>query len=230
MRSRNARIAGLLYILASIVGVARLIYIPNALFVSNNAAATASHIAAHETLFRWGIVSQLIGAVLWMCVPLALYRLLKEVDRSLALLMVILGSLMQVPIFFMNAGNDVAALLFARGQDFLTVFDKPQRDALAMLFLRLHHYGDLANEVFWGLWLLPFGLLVFRSRFLPRVLGLWLMVGCSGYLALSFTGLLFPLREDAVFKFAQPLMLGELAFMLWVVVFGARESPSTAAS
>ncbi len=230
LRSRNARIAGLLYILASIVGVVRLIYIPNALFVSHNAAATVSRITAHEMLFRWGIVSQLMAAVLWMCVPLALYRLLKEVDRSLALLMVILGSLMQVPIFFMNAANDSAALLFARGQDFLTVFDEPQRDALAMLFLRLHHYGDLANEVFWGLWLLPFGLLVYRSRFLPRLLGLWLMVGCFGYLALSFTGLLFPLREDAVFKFAQPLMLGELAFMLWVVIFGTRERPSTAAA
>jgi hypothetical protein len=230
MRSRNARVAGLLYILASIVGVVRLIYIPNVLFVSHNAAATVSNITAHEMLFRWGVVSQLIGAVLWMCVPLALYRLLKEVDRSLALLMVILGSLMQVPIFFMNAVNDLAALLFARSQDFLTVFDEPQRDAFAMLFLRLHHYGDLANEVFWGLWLLPFGLLVYRSRFLPRLLGLWLMAGCFGYLALSFTGLLFPLREDAVFKFAQPLMLSELAFMLWVVIFGARERPSPAGS
>jgi len=178
---------------------------------------------AHESLFRLGIVSQLLASVLWLFVPLALYRLLKEVDQALAVLMVILGSLMQVPIFFFNTVNDAAALLFARGGDFLTVFDKPQRDAFAMLFLRLHHQGDLANEIFWGLWLIPFGLLVYRSRFLPRFLGVWLMAGCFGYLALSFTGLLFPQYEDKVFTYAQPLMIGEVATMLWLVIMGAKE-------
>jgi hypothetical protein len=190
--SKNARVAGLLYILASVVGVVRFIYIPNALFVSGNVDATAGNIAAHESLFRFGILSELLAAALWVLVPLALYRLLKDVDQRLAVLMVILGSLMQTPIFFMNALNDAAALLFVRGADFLSVFDKPQRDALAALFLRLHHQGDLANEIFWGLWLLPFGLLVYRSRFLPRLLGVWLMIACFGWLALSFTGILFP--------------------------------------
>src|SRR5437660_7724574 len=163
--SKNARVAGLLYILASVVGVVRLLYIPTILIVHGNATATANNIVAHESLFRLGIVSQLLASVLWLFVPLALYRLLKEVDQALAVLMVILGSLMQVPIFFFNTVNDAAALLFARGSDFLTVVDKPQRDAFAMLFLRLHHQGDLANEIFWGLWLIPFGLLVYRSRF-----------------------------------------------------------------
>src|SRR5260370_11518137 len=161
--SKNARVAGLLYILASVVGVARLMYLPNALFVGGNATATANNIVAHESLFRFGIVSQLLASVLWLFVPLALYRLLKEVDQTLAVLMVILGSLMQVPIFFVNTANDVAALLFARGADFLSVFDKPQRDAFARLFLNLHHQLDLANLVFVGLWLFPFGLLVYKS-------------------------------------------------------------------
>ncbi|MGA7078126.1 MAG: DUF4386 domain-containing protein [Terriglobales bacterium] len=221
--SKNARVAGLLYILASVVGVVRLIYIPNVLIVQGNAAATANNIAAHELLFRLGMVSALLAAALWIFVPLALYRLLKGVDQSLALLMVILGCLMQVPIFFFNIVNDAAALLFARGGDFLTVFDKPQRDAFALLFLRLHHHGDLANEIFWGLWLLPFGLLVYRSRFLPRVLGVWLIAGCYGYLALSFTGLLSPSYEDKVFIYAQPLMIGEMVTALWLVIMGAKE-------
>ncbi len=221
--SKNARVAGLLYILASVVGVVRLIYIPNVLIVQGNAAATANNIAAHELLFRLGMVSALLAAALWIFVPLALYRLLNGVDQSLALLMVILGCLMQVPIFFFNIVNDAAALLFARGGDFLTVFDKPQRDAFALLFLRLHHHGDLANEIFWGLWLLPFGLLVYRSRFLPRVLGVWLIAGCYGYLALSFTGLLSPSYEDKVFIYAQPLMIGEMVTALWLVIMGAKE-------
>jgi hypothetical protein len=227
--SRNARVAGILYVVASAVGFLRLIYIPGALFVSNNPAITASNIATHETLFRIGIVSELVSAVLWLFVVLALYQLLKEVDLGLAKLMVILGGFMQVPIFFLNSVNDSAALLFARGADFLNAFDKPQRDALAMLFLRLHHHGDLANEIFWGIWLLPFGLLVYKSRFLPRILGIWLMIACFGYLALSFTGLLFPQWESQVFRLAQPFMLGELIVMLWLIIVGAKASPSAEA-
>src|SRR5205823_14129014 len=127
--SKKARVAGLVYVVASAIGVVRLLYIPSALFVHGDAAATASNIVAHETLFRWGIVAYLVSAALWIFVTLALYRLLKEVDRDVAVLMVILGSLMQVPLFFVNSVTDVGALLFARGGDFLSVFAKPQRDA-----------------------------------------------------------------------------------------------------
>src|SRR5262249_39524606 len=154
--SRSARVAGLLYILASLIGIVRLLYIPSALFVRGNAAATASNIAAHESLFRWGIVCYLIGGTLWLFVPLALYRLLSGVDKTLAVLMVILGSLMQTPIFVINTVTDAAALQLARGADFLSVFDQPQREALAMLFLRLHDRIDTASLIFAGLWLLPF--------------------------------------------------------------------------
>jgi hypothetical protein len=228
--SKNARVAGLLYILASIVGVVRLMYIPNALFVHGNATATANNIAAHESLFRLGIVSNPVGAVLWLFVPLALYRLLKGVDQTLAVLMVILGSLMQVPLFFVNTVNDAAALLFARGGGYLSVFDKPQRDAFARLFLDLHHQLDLANLIFAGLWLFPFGLLVYKSRFLPRFLGVWLMVACFAWLAFSFTGLLFPAYEDKAFSITQPIALGEVATMLWLVIMGAKEKRLAAAS
>ncbi|HKF22730.1 MAG TPA: DUF4386 domain-containing protein [Candidatus Angelobacter sp.] len=226
--SKNARVAGLLYIAASVVGILRLGYIPKTLFVEGNAAATSTNIAAHESLFRLGFLSELLGAVLWLFVPLALYRLLKGVDRGLAVLMVILGSLMPVPLFFVNVVTDAAALLFARGADFLSVFDKPQREAFVMLFLNLHHQLHLANMIFWGLWLLPFGLLVYRSRFLPRFLGVWLMVACFGWLALSFTGLLFPGYQDRVYSLTQPVVLGELAMMLWLAILGAKERQSAA--
>jgi hypothetical protein len=228
--SKNARVAGLLYILASVVGVLRLMYIPNKLFVYGNATETAANIAAHESLFRLGIASELLGAALWLFVPLALYRLLKGVDQTLAMLMVILGSLMQVPLFFVNVVTDVAALLFARGSGYLSVFDKPQRDAFARLFLDLHHQLDLANFVFAGLWLFPFGLLVYKSRFLPRFLGVWLMIACFAWLAFSFTGLLFPAYQDKAFSITQPIALGEVATMLWLVIMGAKEQRLAVAS
>lgn len=228
--SKNARVAGLLYILASVVGVVRLLYIPEALFVHGNAAATASNIAAHELLFRSGIVAYLVSSVLFIFVTLALYRLFKGVDQGLAVLMVILGSLMPVPIFFVNSVTDAAALMFARGDVFLSVFDKPQREAFVMLFLNLHHQLDLANALFWGLWLLPFGLLVYRSRFLPRFLGLWMMIECFAWLAFSLTGFLFPGYEGKVFTFSQPLMFAELAIMFWLAIMGARDQRSAAIS
>jgi Domain of unknown function (DUF4386) len=227
--SRNARVAGLLYILSSVFGVVRLIYIPNALIVHGNASATASNIAGHELLFRFGIVSYLLCSVLWIFLTLALYRLLKGVDQTLAVLM-ILGTLMVTPIFFINTANDAAALLFARGADFLSGFDKPQRDAFAMLFLNLHDHLDLANWFLGGLWFIPFGLLVYKSGFLPRVLGVWLIVVCFAYLAISFTGFLYPANEDKVANLARPFLLGEVAIMLWLAIMGAKERSVAAGS
>jgi hypothetical protein len=101
------------------------------------------------------------------------------------------------------------------------VFDEPQRDAFAVLFLNLHHHLDLADAIFWGIWLIPFGLLVYRSRFLPRVLGVWLIVGCLGYLGFSFAGFLFPKYEDMAFTYGTPFRMGELATMFWLVIMGA---------
>jgi hypothetical protein len=163
---KQARIAGLLYL--TLLGAPlRLLYIPSKLIVSGNATATAGNIAAHETLFRFGIVAELFTGVMAIFLTLALYRLFKEVNQWLSVLMVVLGSLMVTPIYFVNTTTDAAALLFARGPDFLSVFEKPQRDALAYLFLRLHDHGVVANQIFWGLWLVPFGLLVYKSRFPP---------------------------------------------------------------
>jgi hypothetical protein len=227
---KDARVAGLLYVLLGVLGPVRLIYIPTKLIVSGNATATANNIAAHEMLFRFGIVSDLVGATIVIFVTLALYRLLKGVDQGLAAVMVILGSLMVTPIYFVNTVNDGAALLFARGADFLFVFDKPQRDAFAMLFLRLHHQCILANEIFWGLWLFPLGLLIYRSRFLPRFLGAWLILACFAYLALSFTGLLLPQYESKMFTLTQPFMLGEVATMLWLLIRGIKEQPLSTAT
>ncbi len=222
------RIAGFLYLLLVVAAPVRLIYIPSKLFVSGNATATANNIATHELLFRLGIVGDLLTGTIVIFVVLALYRLLKGVDQNHAVLMVILGGLMVTPIYFLNVLNDVAALLLVRGADFLSVFEKPQRDALAMLFLRLHHHGVLANEIFWGLWLFPFGALVFRSGFLPRFLGVWLIINGFAYLPMSFTGLLLPQYEDMVSNIAFPALLGEMAVMLWLVIKGAKVQPLAA--
>jgi Domain of unknown function (DUF4386) len=221
--SKNARIAGFLYLLLVIAGPLRLMYIPSTLFVHGNASATANNIAAHETLFRLGIVGDLFCGTIVIFVVLALYRLFKEVDQNLAVLVVILGGVLPAAIDFFTVLNDAAALILVRGADFLSVFDKPQRDALAMLFLRMHDQEMFAAMIFWGLWLVPLGILVYRSRFLPRFLGVWLIVNGFAYLANSFAGLLLPHYANAVGNFTFPALTGEVAFVLWLLIRGAKE-------
>src|SRR5580700_6160953 len=224
------RVAGFLYLLLVVFAPLRLIYIPSKLFVHGNATATANNIAAHELLFRLGIVSDLFCGTILIFLVLALYRLLKGVDRNLAVLMVIVGGVIPATIDFLNVLNDAAALMFVRGADFLSVFEKPQREALAMLFIRLHHQEIIAAEILWGVWLFPLAILVYRSRFLPRFLGVWLIINGFAYLILSFTGLLLPQYENMMFNIAFPALLGEMAFMLWLVFKGAKPEPLAAST
>ena len=224
------RVAGFLYLLLVVFAPLRLIYIPSKLFVHGNATATANNIAAHELLFRLGIVSDLFCGTILIFLVLALYRLLRGVDHNLAVLMVIVGGVLPATIDFLNVLNDAAALVLVRGADFLSVFDKPRRDALAMLFLRLHHQEIVAAEILWGLWLFPLAILVYKSRFLPRFLGVWLIINGFAYLTISFTGLLLPQYEEMVSNIAFPALLGEMAIMLWLVIKGARPQPVDAAA
>ena len=221
MSPRNpGRFAGLLYLLVSIPGAFALLYVPGRLIVDGNATATAANIAASGTLFRFGIAVQLISQALFILVPLALYELLKGVSRRHATLMVIL-IVVAIPIAMLNELNAVAALALVRGADFLSTFEQPQREALAMLFLDLHAHGLDVAGIFWGLWLFPLGVLVYRSRFLPRFLGMWLGLAGVAYVTLSLTAILLPQYRDRVFVISQPATIGELAFMLWLVIKGA---------
>src|SRR5438309_7187787 len=203
--NKAARIAGAIYLSMVFVAPFSMLYVPGKLIVRGNAAATSDNILAHETMFRLSIMADLVGQVIFICLAIALYRLLSGVNKTWAGLMVAFV-LVSAAVGFVNTLNDIAALTLFRGADFLTVFDKPQRDALGMLFVRLHSRGILINEIFWGLWLFPFGLLVFRSGFLPRFIGVWLMINCFGYVALSVTALFFPDYYEAAFKWAQPVL------------------------
>src|SRR5207248_1813147 len=158
--NKAARVAGAVYLSMVLTAPFSLIYVPSKLIVRGNAAATAENILAHETMFRLAILADLIGAVIFIGLAIALYRLLSGVNKTWAGLMVAFV-LVSAAVGFLNTLNNIAALTLFRGADFLAVFDKPQRDALAYLFVRLHSQGILINEIFWGLWLFPFGLLVF---------------------------------------------------------------------
>jgi hypothetical protein len=223
------RFAGLLYVLTSIVGFFAMGYVPNKLIVHGNPVATVNNIAAHEMLFRFGIAGQFISQAAFIFVALALYKLLEGVNRRHASLMVIL-IVVSVPIALVNEVNSLAALALVRGADFLSIVEKPQRDAFAMLFINMHGRGLVVAELFWGLWLFPLALLVYRSRFLPRFLGVWLALAGAAWVILSLVSILLPQYQNKVYTYTQPAVLGEIAFMLWLLIKGAKPPVLAAAA
>lgn len=223
---RTARIAGFLYLLVAITGPFVLLYVPGKLFAPGSATETVSNILAHESLFRSYIVVGLFAELCFIAVALVLYQLFKGVGRELAIVMVILV-LIDAPLAFLGSTNEVATLAFARGAGALSVFDGPQRDAIAALLIDINGQGHLVREIFWGLWLLPLGMLVYRSGFMPRLLGIWLFINGLAYVALSAIGLTLPHHLETVSTVTMPLLFGEVALMLWLLIVGVRSPKSS---
>jgi hypothetical protein len=185
-----ARLAGILYLIPGPLAPFGIFYI-HSLVVAGNAAATVSNIQASESLARLSIVSALLVQILFIFVVLALYQVLKPVSKNMAVLMVIF-SLVGTPIAMLNELNHLAVLLLVSGAPYLTLFTTDQLHGLVLRFLDLHTLGLDIADVFWGLWLFPMGYLVFKSGFLPRIIGVLLMFGCAGYLLQSLAALLLP--------------------------------------
>jgi hypothetical protein len=218
---RTAQIAGLWY-LGFTLGPFYLLYVPSQTVVHNDAAATAARVLSHETLYRWGMLAEALGAVIFIGLSLALYRLFENVDRhrarQLVALVLVSSSLGLVTVVF-----SAAALLVFRGGDAFAAFDNHTREAIGMVLIRMHGQANSINQMFWGLWLLPFGWLVVRSRFLPRWLGYWLLIDGIAWVVVGVTWFLAPDSTDALFRYFQPVFLAELAAMLWLLIVGARE-------
>jgi Domain of unknown function (DUF4386) len=210
----RARLAGFLYLLVNLPAPFALIYLPSRLIVSGDAGATANNIMASESLFRLGIVSILLNSIANIFLVLALWQLLKVVNKNMASLMVIF-SLVAVPIGMLSELNNLAVLLLLSGADYLKVFSGEQLQALAYLFLRLHTQGYNIALIFWGLWLFPMGYLVFKSGFLPRILGILLMIACFGYVIQSFAAFL-GYNLSIIFYTGW----GELLLLMWLLIKG----------
>ncbi len=225
----TARLAGLLYVLVALLTPFIMFYAPSQLFVPGDASATVDRIAERQNLFVATIIVGIVSEFLFVSVILLLYRLLKSVDDVLAGLM-LLSIMLQVPLAFLGIANEVATLQFIRGGEFLQVFDEQQRDALIIFLMYVDRQGVLVSQVFWGVWLLPLGALVFRSKMIPRFLGIWLVLNGLAYIALSAIGLARPELRANAFSLATPLMFGELALALWLLIMGVKlRSPSEAA-
>lgn len=210
----TARLAGVLYLLMVPLGAFGMS--ADTFVVAGDAAATANKIMDSEGMFRLGIVSALTVQIVNILLVLVLYRVLKPVNTTLVRLMMIF-ILLGAPIAMLNELNRFAILLLLSGSDYLAQFPVDQLQAQVLLLFDLHDYGIAIAGIFWGLWLFPMGYLVFKSGYLPKVLGILLMIGCCGYLVDSFALFLFPDSnvEIAIFTF-----WGEVFFPLWLLIKG----------
>jgi len=220
--NKTARMAGLLYLLFMVTTIPADVFGRSRLVMLGDAAATAGNILASEGLFRLSFVGDLVSAVLFFLAAWALYLLLKPVNKDLALLLMLLN-LGGVAVYSINLLNQFAALLLLSGADYLKVFQADQLSAMAMFFLNLHKNGYWIAQIFFAAWLLPLGYLVFKSGFLPRILGIVMMIHFVGWLMTFFQFFLFP-GFTAITYVTYPLgLVSELGLTLWLLIMGAKE-------
>jgi hypothetical protein len=218
----EARKAGWLYLLLAVLGPINLMIIPRRFHVVGNATATAANLVEGESLYRLGILAGVAASVVFLFVGLALYQLFRDVDRRAALAMLVLV-VVSVAVGMFNVTIQLASLAVLSGADFLAVIPRPQLDALALLFLRIRSAGVTVDSVFWGLWLVPFGLLVIRSGWFPRVLGVMLFVAGAGYMIDAAATIAFPSFARAIGSVTFAMVFGELPIILWLAIAGAQE-------
>ena len=210
---KTARITGFLYFLQIPFGTFGTIYIPSALVVLGDAAATANNILANEFLFRLSIVTAILNALLLVVTALFFYKLLKPVHKNYARL-IVLFTVIVAPISMLNELNNVAVLLLLKSPEYVTMFSAGQLQTLMSVFLNLHQYGIQIVGIFWGLWLLPMGYLVYKSNYIPKIIGVFLMITCLGYLIDFTTFFLFPNFGVIISEYA---FIGEVMMVFWLL-------------
>lgn len=222
--NKTARTAGLLYLIVVITGIFSLVYVPSQITGKGDAPAMVNSIVASESLFRLGIASFMINQSVFLLLPLVLYKLLQQVDRSIAVVMVVFA-VVGVPIAMVSIANKLEVLDLLRGAGYLQALPSDQLQGEVMLSLNAYSNGIRATTIFWGLWLLPFGYLVFKSGFLPRILGILLIIGCFGILTDLFGSTFFPGYAGTAIStfFEMSSSFGEIGICLWLLIFGVRK-------
>lgn len=213
---KTARFAAFVFLIIFFLGMSTELFIRPGMIVQGDAAATVKNIAASEALFRLSVVSDLIRQTLLMLLPLILYKLLKPVNKTIASLMVIFY-LVCVPISMLNEINHFAVLQLSSGAGYLTAFKADQLNALVIFFFDLRKYGTFIVQ-FFSFWVLLLGYLVFKSGFLPRILGILLMLVGLCYTVLAVLFFLFPNLDLMIFGLFA--IIGEMIFYLWLLIKG----------
>lgn len=218
---RTARIAGLFY-LTFIITFALASYIRSRIIVFGDSVTTANNILSSLSLFRVGVLTELFSAMFFVLAAWSLYVLLKPVNKNLALLFLLLN-LGGVTIECINALNLFAALQFLSGANYLNVFQTGQLQAMAMLSLNSYTNGFMIAQLFFGTWLLPLGYLVYKSCFLPKFLGILLILDFFGVLIWFLQFFLLPNYGLLSYPGLAVSFIAEFSLSLWLLIMGVKE-------
>ena len=216
---KTARIAGLLYLSMVPLGILGLLYLNASILVPGDAVATIENILANESMYRLSIFTALVTQVVNVFVVLFLYKVLQPVNRFGGVLMVIF-ILLGAPIAMLSESMRYAALLLIENAETVLSLNVEQLQAAVMFSLEMYEVGIMIATIFWGLWLFPMGYLVFKSNYIPKIIGILLMIGCMGYLLDSILFFLFP---EYAFTVSQYTFIGEVLLPLWLVFKGVNE-------
>ena len=211
----KARMAGVSYLLGALTSVFGQMIVLGMLVVSGNATATAANILSHESLYRLGFVSSLMTVPFHIVWAVLFYGLFKPVNRSISLLAGFV-MLMGCAMWVLSSLFHLAPLLVLQGKSSLSAFAPEQLQALALMLLKLNALAYDIGLVFFGLWCVLIGYLIFRSTFLPRIIGVLEVLAGLGYLTLLWQPLahyLYPYN----LALAGP---GEISLLLWLLVKG----------
>lgn len=221
---KTAQISGLIYLVVVITGIFSLMYVPSKLIVWGNAVDTFNNIIANQQLFRLGLLSYIICYVFFLFLPLALYRLLESINQNYAIVMVA-SAVVSVPMALINIQNQYNVLSLISDESYLKVFENDYIQAQVLLYLNHYDNGHLITSVFFGLWLFPFGYLVYKSGMLPKILGIFLMLGCFSYVINFIGNTLFANYSSlGIASYIQiPATIGEIGICLWLLIVGTRQ-------
>ena len=223
---KTARLAGFLYLLMIITGVYSIVYVSSKISVKGDAATVSNTVLSNEFLFRTGIAGDFVSNIVFLLLVLSLYKLLKQVNQHRAKLMVALV-IVQIPAVFIMEAFNITSLMIFKGEIF-QAFEIRERHDLAMLFFRINEYGTMALELFWGLWLIPLAQLVYKSGYIPRVIGILLMINGVAYMIDSFIFMLLPDNHAFINQFILLFVIpGEISIMLWLLIKGVKNNTST---
>ncbi len=217
---KTARLAGVLYFFLVILAPYGMMFVSSKTMVWGDAAATANNLLTNQFLFRTGVASNLISEVLLILIVWVLYYLFKQLSEHQAKLMAILA-IVSIPISFLGNVFKITAVKVFKG-GLLESLEPSQINEIGMLLFTMGSYTTQMVQLYWGLWLIPFALLIYKSGFIPRLFGIYLYLGGAAYLTLSFTFILFPEYRSIAFNFAMPFLFSEIAIMLWLLIKGVK--------
>ncbi|MBN1525856.1 MAG: DUF4386 domain-containing protein [Spirochaetales bacterium] len=218
---RTARIAGIFYLALGLTGMFSIMIVFQQLVIPGDMEATIANITTSGSLYRLGFAGNIASQIIFLVLAIMLYRLFVHVDKTQARLLVALV-VASVPVTFIAMLAYLAPTIILNNPGYLAAFNHEQLKSLAMIFLDIHRMAFQMVEIFWGLWLLPLGILIIKSRFFPSVLGILEFAGCFGYVLAFLVKFLLPDGSPVLELIAKIAVFGEIPFMLWLIILGAR--------